>query len=210
VILPWCLRNSLLSGTAMGVDDIAVENLLQVFPNPRFVPLEDLDLATEGGSRIYYQRLQRANRERRLSRRSAEIVGATFAGMARRPLATARRFAVNLAGYLAPLGDEYFQRIFGERRRCRTAAVTDLMNAQYLLVMGFGVAGLALAARDRRLWPLALWFVFNAVAINLLFHPEPKYRFPTLPVPMVFAGHAVVRLGERLGRSARLAAWLAR
>jgi hypothetical protein len=54
--------------------------------------------------------------------------------------------------------------------------------------------------RDRRGWPLLLWFVFNAAIINLLFHPEPKYRFPTLPVAMVFAGVAVARwLGARPG-----------
>jgi 4-amino-4-deoxy-L-arabinose transferase-like glycosyltransferase len=200
VVAPWWVRNARIYGAPIGLDDLAVANLLQVSPNDRFLAAADLDLASERGWRTYYSRLQRANGDRALSRRGGEILRSTLADLAAHPGETARRFGGNLASYLAPLGDEYFRRIVDERRPCRVAWVTDAINAHYLFVLALGLAGFVLAARDRRSWPLALWFVFNAVIINLLFHPEPKYRFPTLPVPMVFAGFALVRaVGEGSG-----------
>jgi hypothetical protein len=43
----------------------------------------------------------------------------------------------------------------------------------------------------REIWPVVAWFLFNGVVVNLFFHPEPKYRFPPLPVAFVLAGAAV-------------------
>lgn len=57
----------------------------------------------------------------------------------------------------------------------------------------------------REIWPVVAWFLFNGVVVNLFFHPEPKYRFPTLPVAFVLAGAAVAWAlsrwtGERAAR----------
>lgn len=61
----------------------------------------------------------------------------------------------------------------------------------------------------REIWPVVAWFLFNGVVVNLFFHPEPKYRFPTLPVAFVLSGAAVAhflvgcqsrRTGERAAR----------
>lgn len=204
VILPWCVRNSLVYGTVMGIDDLAVANLLQVSPNDRFVPVDDLDLDSEKGMRDYYNRLQRANRDRSLSRQAGAVLRATVANFAGHPLVAVKRFAVNLGSYFAFYPSDFFRRIVAEDRPCRVALYTDLMNAQYVLLLAFAVAGFVLSWRDRRSWPLVLWFVFNAAIINLLFHPEFKYRMPTLPVLMVFAGVAIARLlGWMRGRGAR-------
>lgn len=211
VILPWCVRNSLLYGAPMGIDDLAVANLLQVSPDHRFVPVDDLDLDTARGYRTYYNRLQRANLDRRLGRQGGAVTRATLANLAGHPVRTLRRFGGNLGEYFAPASDAgFFARIHREARRCRAALATDLANFQYLAMLALAVVGAAITRRDRRGWPLLLWFVFNAAIINLLFHPEPKYRFPTLPVAMVFAAVAVARWlearpgGATRGRKARV------
>ena len=195
VILPWCVRNSLLYGKVMGVDDVATANLLQVAPNDRFVPASDLDLDTEEGFEEYYSRLQNANGDRQLTLRSSEILRATLIQLASHPLRTLENFGDNLSDYFSLFPLRHVGYIHREPRMNRVVLLTDLMNFQYLLLAVLGVAGFLLTLRDRRGWPLALWFVFNAVIVNLLFHPEYRYRFPTVPVLMVFAGAALGRMG---------------
>ena len=81
----------------------------------------------------------------------------------------------------------------GDRR------VTGALNLQHFGLLALGGLGLALTVRDRRTWPLAAWFFFNTVVINLLFFPEPRFRLPTMPVVMVWAGAAVSHLAARTG-----------
>lgn len=194
VILPWCVRNARIAGGPFAIDNLVVVNLLQVWPNDRFVPVDDLDLGTADGARIYYRRLKEANRDLELSRRGGEVIRTTLADLAGHPGRTLRRFGRNLRHYFAPASDVgYFGRIHREPDRCRTVLATDVTNFQYLSMLALAVAGAVLAWRRRSGWPLLMWFVFAAVVVNLFFHPEGKYRFPTLPVAMVFAGVVVAR-----------------
>ncbi len=200
VVAPWMVRNSAIAGAPSGIDDLTVANLLQVHPDDRFVRHADLDLATEAGWRDYYYRLQRANRDGALSARAGEVARATLAGLAARPGRTVATLGRNLATHFEPYKTGFFADTHGERDLCRVRWVTDLLDLQHWAILALGAAGLLLTARDRRTWPLALWLVFNTLVINLLFHPEPKYRLPTMPVAMVWAGGAAAALAGRLPR----------
>ncbi|HVS03012.1 MAG TPA: hypothetical protein VMT16_09600 [Thermoanaerobaculia bacterium] len=114
--------------------------------------------------------------------------------MVTRPRHTLARFAANLRGYFAPADDQNFAWTHREADRCRDALVTDLANAQLVAVLALGAFGLATTWRDWRAWPLLPWFLFHAVLVNLFFHPEARYRLPTMPVAMVFAGAGLARL----------------
>jgi len=201
VILPWCIRNSVIYGTVTGIDDLVVINLLQVSPDDRFVSIRDLDLETPEGARAYYSRLQAANHDRHLSRQAGAVLKATLEKKIADPVAALGGFAANLVSYFS-LDEQSFRHTHREHRLDRVHFLTDLMNIQYLFVLVLGGCGFLITVRDRRTWPLVLWFFFNMVIINLLFHPETKYRFPTLPVAMVFAGTVLARGLGAVGRMA--------
>jgi hypothetical protein len=121
--------------------------------------------------------------------------------MARDPVETGRRFALNLRGYFGAYEEDWLERSLGEERVCRRILITDLINAGTYGLLVLAAAGLALRFRRREIWPVVAWFLFNGVVVNLFFHPEPKYRFPTLPVAFVLAGAAVAHfLVGRLSR----------
>lgn len=196
-VLPWIVRNSKIYGHPMGLDDLTVVNVLQVSPDERYVSAAGLDLSKPSEYRTYYNRLQRANRDRSLSREGGRILLRGLGRAAASPVATARTFGKNLTDYFAPFSDDFLGRIHREPGRCRTAFATDMLNLGLVLVLVLGGAGAILFGRDRRTWPVLFWFVFNALVINLLFHPEVKYRLPTLPVLMAFAGPVAVALVDR-------------
>lgn len=200
VVAPWILRNSWIAGAPAGIDDLTVVNLLQVNPDDRFVRHSDLDLGTGAGWRTYYNRLQQGNRNGALSSQAGEVARATLAGLAERPGRTAATLGRNLVTHFEIYKTGFFGHTHGERDLCRVRWVTDLMNLQHWALLALAAAGLALTVRDRRTWPLALWLVFNTLVINLLFHPEPKYRLPTIPVAMIWAGAAVAAVAGRLPR----------
>lgn len=205
VVAPWMVRNSIVHEVPMGIDDLSVINLLQVWPDDEIVPTLGADLDDPKQFRRYYTRLQRANSGNQLTRRSGEITRRTIGQLLREPGLAARRFAGNLGGYFSPFDQDWLRRSLGEERICRRILLTDLINGGTYLLLLLAVAGLALAFRRREIWPVVAWFLFNGIMVNLFFHPEPKYRFPTLPVAFVLAGFAIAwALGRRgEGASAR-------
>lgn len=198
VVTPWAIRNSAITGAPAGIDNLVVVNLLQVRPNDRFVAHSDLDLDTPEGWRTYYSRLKLGNSDGALSSRGGEILRATLADLAAEPGAALTSFGSSLAAHFALYEFDFFGPTHEEGDLCRVRWVTDLLNVQHVMLLALGAVGLLLTVRDRRSWPLALWFLFNTVAINLLFHPEPKYRLPTMPVVMIWAGAAVAILVHRV------------
>jgi 4-amino-4-deoxy-L-arabinose transferase-like glycosyltransferase len=200
VVTPWAIRNAAIAGAPAGIDNLVVVNLLQVRPNDRFVPHSDLDLATPEGWRTYYTRLKQGNSDGALSSRGGEILRATLADLAAEPGAAVASFGSSLGAHFALYEFDFFSRTHREDDLCRVRWVTDLLNFQHVMLFALGAVGLLLTARDRRSWPLALWFFFNTVVINLLFHPEPKYRLPTMPVVVIWAGAAVAILVHRVTR----------
>jgi 4-amino-4-deoxy-L-arabinose transferase-like glycosyltransferase len=196
-VAPWVVRNSTLYSTPVGMDDLSVINLLQSWPDEDVVPSHGADLDDPAEFRPYYNRLKRANADQALTRRSGEITRRALARMLRDPVLTARRFAGNLAGFFGPYDEDWLRRSLREGRICRRILLTDLINAGTYALLALGGLGLVLCFRRREIWPVVAWFLFNAVVVNLFFHPEPKYRFPTLPVAFVLAGAAVAWLVSR-------------
>lgn len=196
-VAPWVARNSALYGAPVGMDDLSVINLLQVWPDDELVPTGGADLDEPREYRRYYDRLKRANADRALTRQAGEVTRRTLARMARHPVETGRRFGANLAGYFGAYEEDWLRRSLGEARICRRILVTDLINAGTYALLALALAGLALHVRRRAMWPVVAWFLFNGVVVNLFFHPEPKYRFPTLPVAFVLAGAALAWLVSR-------------
>jgi 4-amino-4-deoxy-L-arabinose transferase-like glycosyltransferase len=204
-VAPWVARNSALHAAPVGMDDLSVINLLQVWPDDAVVPTGGADLDDPAEFRRYYERLKGANAGGALTRRSGEITRRTLLRMARDPVETGRRFALNLRGYFGAYEEDWLERSLGEERVCRRILITDLINAGTYGLLVLAAAGLALRFRRREIWPVVAWFLFNGVVVNLFFHPEPKYRFPTLPVAFVLAGAAVAWAlsrwtGERAAR----------
>ena len=199
VILPWCVRNSMIEGRVTGIDNLAVTNLLQVSPDDRFVKIRDLDLDTVRGARTYYTRLQGANEDGQLAGQAGAILRATLEKKWDDPVGALRTFGTNLWAFFA-FDDFSFQHTHNEARMERVLWIGDASNLQYLLLLVLGSVGFLATIRDPRTWPIALWFVFNTVIINLMFHPETKYRFPLLPVLMVFTGCSLARGLAALGR----------
>ena len=199
-VAPWVARNSALYGAPVGMDDLTVINLLQVWPDEELVPTGGADLDDPREYGRYYDRLKRANRDGALTRQAGEVTRRTLARMARNPVETGRRFGANVAGYFGAYEEDWLRRSLGEGRICRRILVTDLINAGTYGLLALALLGLALHVRRRAIWPVVAWFLFNGVVVNLLFHPEPKYRFPTLPVAFVLAGAAVAWLVSRRTR----------
>ncbi|HSL84605.1 MAG TPA: hypothetical protein VLF66_17665, partial [Thermoanaerobaculia bacterium] len=197
-VAPWSIRNSIVLGHPMGLDDLAVINLLQVSPDEEVFSTEGADLDTHEGYRRYYERLTRANRDGSLTRRGTEILLRGLARMARDPGATLERSGENVRRFFSLHEEPYYAHPLAEARRCRTRLLTDLTNGAYLVVLLLALAALVPALRVRAAWPVLAWFCFNGVVINLVFHPEPKYRLPLLPVAMVLAGLAVALLLDRV------------
>ena len=199
-VAPWSIRNSILLGHPMGLDDMSVINLLQVSPDEAVFSTAGADLATHEGYREYYARLKRANRGGELTRRGGEILLRGLGRMASRPVETVERFGVNLARFFSLHDPSLYGDILSEPRPCRARLLADLTNGAYVVVLLVGLAALGPALRRRAAWPILAWFFFNLVVINLVFHPEPKYRLPLLPVAMVVAGLGVARGADLLRR----------
>lgn len=197
VVLPWVVRNSLVRSAPTGVDDLAIVNLLQVQPDERFVPHRDLDLETPAGRRAYYERLKRANEGGRLARRGGAVLARNLRSKLLHPFETLETVGGNLAVLFRPYDEIFFLSIHDEPDRCRVMLLTDVMNVEYFLLLALGAWGVTTRARDPATWPLLLWLVLNVAVIALFFHAETKYRLPTLPVAMVFAGAAIAGRGRR-------------
>ncbi len=201
VVAPWCVRNSILYGYPMGIDDMSVVNVLQVSPDDRWVRASDVDLDGPHGWRTYYDRLQRANRGGRLTRRGGRIVLDGIGHLLSHPGRALGRFGTNLQVYFAGFGPGWIANLLpAGASPGEGLTVGALANAEHLLVLIAGALGVLLYGRRRETWPLLLWFLFNLAVINLLFHPEEKYRFPTWPVAMAFAGAGLAWIAGALAR----------
>lgn len=201
VVLPWCVRNSLLFGFPTGVDDITVQNLLQSHPDPALVPTEGLDLATEEGRVAYRRRVAAANRDHRLSRRSGSVLMGSLAGLAAHPGRTWRHTREQLAMAFAPFSIAHMGAIAGAPPSCSMALWADLATAVRRLTWGLALVGLAFEARRPKTWPVLLWLPFNLLAMVVVFHVELRYVATVVPVAALFAGAACGHLGSLTRRA---------
>jgi len=195
VILPWCVRNSLLFGFPTGVDDITVQNLLQSHPDPDLVPTEGLDLATEEGRIGYRRRVSMANSEHRLSRHTGPILAGGLVRLAAHPAETWDHATEQLAMAFAPFSIGHVGALAGEPPSCSMALWADLMTAVRWLTWALALVGVALEVRRVTTWPVLLWVPFNVLAMVLVFHVELRYMATVVPVAMLFAGAACSRAG---------------
>jgi hypothetical protein len=200
-VLPWCVRNSVLYGHPMGVDDITVHNLIQHNPDDRFVSTEGLDLETEEGRRGYRQRVAKANEGGQLTRRSSEVLARTLLHLVAEPFRATFELARNLRASFSPYPSRHLETMLGARASCGVRLVTDLTNLVNAIVLALAVLGIARSLRRVYVWPVLLWLPFNLVAINLLFSPHLRYIYTISPVLIVFAGAGCVTARRLLDRS---------
>lgn len=203
VILPWCVRNSILFGFPAGVDDITVQNLLQSHPDPDLVPTEGLDLGTEDGRVRYRRRVATANTDHRLSRRSGSILLAGLAGLWENPARTWNHSRDQLAMVFSPFSTAHMGALAGERPSCTMALWADLATAVRRLTWGLALVGIGFELRRRRTWPILLWVPFNLLAMVLVFHVELRYVATVVPVLVLFAGAGCGHLGPLVHRALR-------
>lgn len=197
-IIPWCVRNSIVRGVVSGVDDIAIPNFLFAHPDPEQISLEGLDLESRDGLGAYYATIKEANREHQFDGRRG-IVRRGLVRMALDPLVTLRELVLSLDRCLGPLPEEWVSRHVGESHPIRVALLTDAINLSWFLMFALALAGIALSLRDRATWPSLLWIAYGILVVNVLFPRSDvqRYRFPTVPVLLAFAGRAVAEGAKR-------------
>lgn len=200
-VLPWCVRNSVLYGHAMGVADITLHNLIQHNPDEELVPTEGLDLDTRNGRQAYRGKVAKANADGSLSRQGTAILAGVLLRLARDPVAAGARFVRNLGASVSPYPATYVEQILGTRTTCRVLLLTDLSHLVNWLTLGLAAVGIAASVRRPSVWPVLLWLPVNLVAINLFFVPTPRYVFTVSPVLAVFAGAGCLVLGRLIRRT---------
>ena len=197
LVTPWMVRNSILYGAPMPIEDVSVFNFLLFHPDPKYVPIEDIDFSRPSWNRVLRRRLKVVNRDSSLSRRSSEIV---LRGLGRlllhEPGATLHRFGDNLSSFVAPFDEDYLADHGAPLSPRGERLATDWLNGVYLLSLALGALGIVLTLRDRRAWPLALWVVYLTLVLNLLYNPQERYRIASTPVLMAFAGAALTWLAR--------------
>ena len=206
VVLPWCVRNSLIYGQPMGIDDLVIPNFLMAHPDPEILPPEIAEVGVWGegdteARRDAFQQLWRANRDGDLTRAGGRILARGLWRMAASPGATLERFGLHLRIYFQPFPRLYPAHFLAEREGCRVSMWTDAFNLLYLLVLILAVPGAVLALRRRRAWPLIAWVLFFVVVTNLVFYPSDmpgRYRLPIYPALAALAGLTLSRSGEWL------------
>jgi 4-amino-4-deoxy-L-arabinose transferase-like glycosyltransferase len=218
VVLPWCIRNSILYAKPMGIDDLVIPNFLMAHPDPEILPAELQETGVWGEDstemrEIYFGYLWRANRGAPLTRDSGRILGRGLLRMAASPGTTLKRFGLHLGIYFRPFPRFYAAQYLPERRGCPLSTWTDAFNGVYLLVLVLAIPGAVLAIGRRQAWPLIAWVLFFVVVTNLFFYPSympGRYRLPIYPVMAALAGLTLSRVGEvvasRLSRRRKPAA----
>ncbi len=195
-VVPWCVRNSIVVGHPMGIDNMAVPNFLVAHPDERYLDPGDFDPATQAGWKRYYGRIKRAGRYLA----GEPVVRRGLVRMAASPRENLRSTAEGLRRFFHPF-TPHFSRYIGERSVCRALLFADLMNWQLIPVLVLGIGAMVVRVGDRTGWPLVLWFLLILGTGTVLFPLAdlPRYRFSTVPVLLAFAGWAVVELHRRLG-----------
>jgi 4-amino-4-deoxy-L-arabinose transferase-like glycosyltransferase len=205
VVLPWCIRNSLLYGKPMGIDDLMIPNFLMAHPDPQILPSELEKTGVWGEAEKtreqYFRKLWRANSDHRLTLDSGRILGRGLLRMAASPGATLARFGVHLKIYFQTFPRLYSAHFLGETEGCRVSWWTDALNLIYLLTLALAVPGAWLALRRRQAWPLVAWILYFVVVTNLFFYPSympGRYRLPIYPALAVLAGLTLSRAAGAL------------
>ena len=214
IVLPWCVRNSMLYGKPMGIDDLVIPNFLMAHPDPEILPRK----VREGGvwgvadplREEYFKALWRANKDAQLTLASGSILGRGLVRMAASPGATLQQFGLHMKIYFRGFPRSYAAHYLDEIDGCRVSSWTDALNLIYLATLILALPGVVLALRRRSAWPLVAWVLYFVVVTNLFFYPSympGRYRLPIYPVLAVLAGLGVSWLGgllaDRLGRRRR-------
>ena len=198
VTLPWSIRNSLVAGQMLGVETVSIANFLIAHPDEERVPSGDPDLANEKDAASYRKQIHRLERSR-LTTDKGLHVRRILLEAARDPGAHLRSVGVNLHDLLGPAPDHWLRWILSETDAVRVARLTSLLNLQYGLLLALAGVGFVAFLRQPRTWPVAAWFFFNTGLLTFFFFAMARYREPTTPVLMAFAGGLVAALGRRLG-----------
>lgn len=198
VVLPWIVRNSLVSGRLVGVSDVSIANLMLSHPDKGLAAPAGFDLDTEEGRTAFQQWVPTANSSGELSGAGLRLTKNLVGRMAASPIATLKRFGSSLTQTIRPVPDHYLRVILRDHDRLRMAWLTSATYAQNLLILGFGVLGLIASLANRRAWPLILWFAFYTAVIHLFFFHTPRFDLQTMPVAIVFMAASVVYLGKKL------------
>ena len=211
IVLPWCVRNSMIYGKPMGIDDLMIPNFLMAHPDPELLPAELREAGVYGEAdesrEKYFRWLWRGNKAGSMTRDGGRILGRGLLRMAAEPGITLRRFALHLKIYFRGFDRAYSAHFLGESEGCRVSSWTDALNVLYLTTLILALPGALLALRRRQSWPLLAWILFFVVVTNLFFYPSympGRYRLPIFPALAVFAGLTVSRAGDLV------AAWLGR
>lgn len=199
VTLPWSIRNSLVAGQILGVETVSIANFLIAHPDEERVPPGDLDLANEQDAVRYREQIHHLERSRLTTDKGPHVRRILFEA-ARDPGTHLRRVGVNLRQLLGPAPDPWLRWILSETDAVRVARLTSLVNLQYGLLLALAGAGFVAFLRRPRTWPVAAWFFFNTGLLTFFFFSMARYREPTTPVLMAFAGGLVAALARRLGR----------
>lgn len=196
MVLPWSLRNSLVAGQPLGVETVSIANFLISHPDEEWMSVGDLDLARGEDARLDPSQIHHLERSR-LTTDKGPHVRRILLKAARDPGAHLRRVGVNLRDLLGPAPDHWLRWILSETDAVRVARLTSLLNLQYGLLLALAMVGFAAFLRQPRLWPVAAWFFFNTAVLTFFFFAMARYREPTTPVLMGFAGGLVAALVER-------------
>lgn len=211
IVLPWCVRNSLIYGKPMGIDDLMIPNFLMAHPDPELMPagLEKSGVwgAAAAEREAYFRQLWRSNKGGVLTRQSGRILGRGLLRMAASPGTTLARFGLHLKIYFRSFPRVYAAQFLGERDGCRQVAWTDALNLIYLGTLILAIPGAVLALRRRPAWPIVAWVLYFVIVTNLFFYPSympGRYRLPIYPALAVLAAVAVSRRdGPRADRPSR-------
>lgn len=198
-IATWSVRNTVLYGHRMGIDNIAAPNYLMAHPDERFVSIPpNADLTPPVSTGLYYHRVKWANRGNAMHGRGILVHGVLR--LLSRPVSTLENFGRNLKIHFAPYSETYPGYTLGARKRCHIRFLTDYLNGGYLGVLLLGLVGLVLTVRRRAVWPLLLWLPYTTVALNLVFYPslQPgRYRLSIIPILVVLSAAVLDRALRR-------------
>ena len=199
-VVPWCVRNSVLSGRPMGLDNMAVPNFLASHPDEAYLGPGDFDLESDRGWDLYYRRIKRAGRDLA----GEPVLGRGLRRLASRPGDTLRSVGTGLRRFFHPFTDR-FSKYIDERDPCRIMAFTGLLNWQLWPVLVLGIGAMVVRFRERANWPVVVWFLLILGTGTVLFPLAdlPRYRFSTMPVLLAFAGWAVAGGHRLLGGALR-------
>ncbi len=205
VVLPWCVRNSAIYGSPMGIDDLMIPNFLMAHPDPELLPAHFQTVGVYGEAdesrQQYFRWLWRGNKGGHLTLNSGRILSRGLVRMAASPGTTLRRFGLHLKIYFQGFPRFYSAHFLREWEGCRVSSWTDALNLIYLSTLILALPGALLALRRRQSWPLLAWILFFVVVTNLFFYPSympGRYRLPIYPALAVLAGLTVSRIGDLL------------